>query len=189
MKTIIYSRRTGIEAELLRAAAENRGDTVIATFHDDPVITGRGKYAGWRKMIAGLHQADQVVVGSVVDLPGQTVTDLLKILDLLRSHDVSLRVHREAINTDDGPAAILDLIASYRAAKLSEAIRKGIAKAGDRGKVIGRPRVPDHVRRHIQIAVADGAGIRPTARLFKVSPATVINIRRSMVAVPDRLAA
>jgi DNA invertase Pin-like site-specific DNA recombinase len=133
MKTIIYSRRVptrnGTEAEPLRAAFESRGYTVIATFRDDPTILSKGKYAGWRALVASLDQADQLVVDGVGDLPGRTVADLLKVLGLFREHDVSLAIHREAINTDDGPDAILDLITSYRAAKLSEAIRRGISKA------------------------------------------------------------
>jgi len=193
MRTIIYSRRiptrNEIDAEPLRATVENRGDTVIAAFADDPAIFGKGKFAGWRALIASLDQADQVVVGSVGDLPGRTVADLLKILSVLNEHSVGLCLHREGIDTDDGASAILDLIASYRAAKLSEAIRKGIASAKDHGKVIGRPAVRNRVRQRIMDALASGDGVRPTARRFNVSPATIINIRRSMVAVPDRLAA
>jgi DNA invertase Pin-like site-specific DNA recombinase len=190
-KTLIYVRKNGTEPELstLRHIVESRGNTVVATFRDDPAILGKGRFKNWRRVTASLDQADKVVVGSAADLPGRSVADLLKILDLLREHDVGLVIHRERINTDDGPAAILDLIASYRAAKLSEAIRRGIAKAKDRGKILGRPAVPDHVREQIQTALANGAGIRPTARRHKVSPATVINIKRSMEVEGERLAA
>src|SRR5665213_2772964 len=111
MRTIFYSRQiptlNGIEAELLRAAVKNRGDTVIATFCDDPSITGRGKYAGWRALVASLDQTDLVLVGSAGDLPGRSVADLLKILGILSEHGVGLCLHREGIRTDDGAAAIL----------------------------------------------------------------------------------
>jgi DNA invertase Pin-like site-specific DNA recombinase len=180
VRTVIYLRRSftenGTEAELLRESVENVGDTVIATFADDPAIPGKGKYAGWNAMLRDLGNIDQIIVASAVDLPGTKVQHLLAILSILRDHDVSLRLHRESIDTDDGAATVLDLIKAYRAAKLSEAIRHGISKARRAGKVIGRPAVPDHVRRDIQIAVADGGGIRPTARRFGVSPASVINI-------------
>jgi len=189
---MVYIRQSfgqnGIEATLLRKSVENRGDTVIASFVDDPAISGKGKYAGWNAMLRSLAEADQVVVGSVADLPGRKAADLLKILDLLRDHGVSLRLDHEGIDTDDGAAAILDLVAAYRAAKLSEAIRRGISKARMAGKVIGRPAVPDLVRRDIQIAVADGGGVRATARRFGVSPASVVNIRRA-ISEPLALAA
>ena len=72
---------------------------------------------------------------------------------------------------------LLDLVASYRRAKLSQAIRAGQQKAVAAGKKIGRPEVPAGVRARIQAALADGGGIRPVARRFGVSPSSVLNIR------------
>jgi DNA invertase Pin-like site-specific DNA recombinase len=182
MKTLVYSRQSSIrnepEAHLLRAAVESRGDTVIATFTDDPTILGKGKYTGWRALIVSLDQTDQVFVSSVGDLPGRTVADLLKILSVLNEHGVGLFLSREAINTDDGAAAILALTTAYRAAKRSEAIRVGQAKARMAGKRLGRPRISNRIGRQIQTDLASGAGIRPTARKYNISPASVINIRR-----------
>ena len=194
MRTLIYLRQSsgknGPEATLLCNWVEDRGDTVVATFADDPAISGKGKYAGWRAMIANLKQVDQIALRRVADLPGRTVADLFKILAVLRDHGVSLRLNRERIDTNEGPAAMLNLIASYSQAKLSEAIRHGISKARMKGKVIGRPSVPDSVQRRILSALANGGGIRPTARRFGVSPASVINIRNSrMRAEPERMAA
>jgi hypothetical protein len=193
VRTFVYVRhafgKNGTEAELLRKSAEDRGDTVIASFADDPVILGRGKYAGWNAMLGNLDTIDQIVVGCAGDLPGRTVHDLLAILSILRDHAVGLRLHKEGIDTEDSPAAILDLTAIYRRTKLSQAIKSGQKRARTLGKVIGRPAVPDHARHHIQVAIADGGGIRPTARMFGVSPATVINIRRTMTFEPVKLAA
>jgi DNA invertase Pin-like site-specific DNA recombinase len=193
VKTIIYCRRArnGTEAELsdLRRIVENRGDTLIATFADDPAILRKGRYAGWRGLVASLDQADQVMIGSVGDLPGRTVQDLLKILSILNEHDVGLRLHREGINTDGGSAATLALTTAFRAIKRSEAIKRGIARARMAGKGIGRPQVPNRVRQQIQTALAIGEGVRQCARRYKVSSGTVINIRRSMNAEVHRLAA
>ena len=74
------------------------------------------------------------------------------------------------------------MIAAYRRARLSEAIRGGQAKAVAAGKRIGRPIVPAGVEDRTQKALADGRGIRLTVRQFNVSPASVINIRRDMTA-------
>jgi DNA invertase Pin-like site-specific DNA recombinase len=192
-RTIIYSRQSsnqnGTQAGLFREAVEGRGGTVTAIFADDPSILGKGRYRGWRGVVAGLDEADQVVVASIGDLPGKTVADLLRILDLLRDHGVSLYVHREGIDTGDGAAAILDLITAYRAARLSDAIRSGQAQARAAGKSIGRPKVPEPVRRRILTALGHGAGVRPTARKFGVCAATVINISRMMGTGSDKLAA
>jgi DNA invertase Pin-like site-specific DNA recombinase len=171
----------------LRQAVENRGDTVVGTFVDyGPQVQLRQRNTGWKSVLECLDGVDQVVVMSAGDLPGKSVRDLLRPLGILRDHGVSLFLVTEGIDTDNGSTTFLDLIAAYRAAKLSQAIRRGIAKTAKR---IGRPAIPQRVVIGIQACLALGAGVRPTARKFNVSPASVISIRRSMSAGPDRLAA
>jgi hypothetical protein len=192
VRTVIYVRHSfgqnGTEAELCKSV-EDRGDTVIASFADDPVILGRGKYAGWNAMLGNLDTIDQIVVGCAGDLPGRTVHDLLAILSILRDHAVGLRLHKEGIDTEDSPAAILDLTAIYRRTKLSQAIKSGQKRARTLGRVIGRPPVPEYIRRRVMADLADGLGPRSTARKFNVSPGTVINIRRLSFAEPEKMAA
>jgi DNA invertase Pin-like site-specific DNA recombinase len=191
LKTLIYVRRNGTEPELsdLRRIVTDRGDTVVAAYWDDPAITGKGRYKGWRSVMSGLPEADMVVVGCAADLPVKTVPDLFKVLSLLNEHGVGLCLHREGINTDDGAAAILSLTTAFRAAKRSEAIRRGIAKARKAGKAIGRPRISNHVRNQVRIALQNGAGIRRTARRFKVSAGSILNIAREAETSEEKLAA
>jgi DNA invertase Pin-like site-specific DNA recombinase len=181
-----YARPTGTEAELLldlRRTVESRGDTVVATYVDDGRMTGRGRNFGWRKLVGALDQADLIVLSTVGDLPGKTVADLLKILSLLRDHNVGLYLHNECIDTASATFPLLDIIDAFRRAKLSQAICRGQAKAVAAGKRIGRPTVPYRIQSRIREALAQGGGIRPTARRFNVSPASVINIRRAMTVV------
>jgi DNA invertase Pin-like site-specific DNA recombinase len=192
VKIIIYSRQTstqsGRQVEVLRKAVESHGDTVVGVVADDPAITGKGKYAGWRAVVSELAQIDRVAVNSASDLPGKSVTDLLKILATLCDHGVSLIVPKDGIDTARGSVAVLDLISAYRAAKRSEAIRAGQARARAAGKRLGRPAIPERLRWHILDDLARGAGIRPTARKFKISPASVVNVAREPVARPEALA-
>ena len=125
---------------------------------------------------------DQIAIFSAGDIPGKTVADLLKVLSLLRENRVGLYIHNDRIDTDSATFAILDVIQVYRRAKLAEAIRAGQVRAVAAGKRVGRPVVPIWVRDGIRSALARGDGIRPTAREFNVSPASVINIRRTMAA-------
>jgi hypothetical protein len=185
-RVAIYRRTVGTSAELphtLRRTVEDRGAVVVATYEDDAQITGRGKYAGWRTLIAHLDTVDQIVVSNAGDIPGKTVPDLLKVLGVLRDYCVGLYLRDEQIDTGSTGFALLDLITAYRKAKLSQAIRNGQVKAVVAGKRIGRPIVPGRVRDRIRAGLANGGGVRPTARLFKVSPASVINIRRTIAAV------
>jgi DNA invertase Pin-like site-specific DNA recombinase len=185
-RVAIYFRQTGPDTELLadlRQAVEDRGDTVVAAYIDDGRIVGRGKHAGWKALIANLDVVDQVVVAAAGDLPGRTVAELLKILSTFRDHGVGLCLHAEHIDTSSAGFALLEIVEAYRAAKLSEAIKIGQAKALAAGKRIGRPTIPPGVLTGIRACLVGGAGIRPTARRFNISPASVINIRRSMTEV------
>jgi DNA invertase Pin-like site-specific DNA recombinase len=181
-RVVIYS---GTQPELLpelRQSVERHGAIVVAVYLDDARITGRGKYAGWRRLLANLDAVDQVALTHAGDIPGKTVNDFLKILSILRDHGVGLYVHSEQIDTASSGFALLDLIRAYRRAKLSQAIRSGQAKALAAGKRIGRPTVPRGNGSRLQAALTEGGGIRPTARRFNVSPASVFNIRRTMAA-------
>jgi DNA invertase Pin-like site-specific DNA recombinase len=178
----IYARLMGTEPELLsdyRQTVENRGDTVVATYFDDARITGRGKHAGWRNLLANLDAVDQIALSSVRDIPGKTVADLLKILAILRDHGVVL--HLCNFDTGSTTCEVLDIIAAFRQVKLSQAIRAGQANAVAAGKRVGRPIVPYRIQERVRSALTEGGGIRPTARQFGVSPASVINIRRAMM--------
>jgi hypothetical protein len=77
----------------LRRAVEDRSDMVVSTFQDDAGITGRGKYAGWHRLIASLDTVDRVVVADAGNLPGRTVADLLKVLGILRDRGATLHLH------------------------------------------------------------------------------------------------
>jgi DNA invertase Pin-like site-specific DNA recombinase len=181
----IYFRHSGPNMDVLsdlRQAVEVRGDMVVAAFADDGRIVGRGKYAGWNGLLASLEDVDQVAVANAGDLPGRTVNDLLKLLATFRDRGVVLYIVNQRIDTGSAGFALLDLIRAYCAAKLSQAIRAGQARALAAGKHIGRPMIPSRVMRRVVACLADGAGIRPTARRFNVSPASVINIRRTISA-------
>jgi DNA invertase Pin-like site-specific DNA recombinase len=156
---------------------------VVATFVDDAAITRRGKYAGWREMLSALDQVDEVIVASAGDLPGRNVADLLKLLGVFRDHHVGLYLHCEEIGTGSTSFAALEIVEAYRRAKLSAAIKAGQVVARAAGRRIGRPVIPPGLVSRIRASLEEGLGVRPTARRFNISPASVINIRRIMTEV------
>jgi DNA invertase Pin-like site-specific DNA recombinase len=184
-RVAIYSRHNGPTTDVLsdlRQTITARGGVVVATFVDDGRIAGRGKFVGWHAMVATLDDFDQVAVLSAGDLPGRTVNDLLKLVAMFRDRGVDLYVSDLGIDTGSTGIALLDLIRAYGAAKLSQAIRAGQARASAAGRRIGRPLIPPGILSRVAACLADGGGIRPTARRFNVSPASVINIRRTISA-------
>lgn len=127
-----------------------------------------------------LDAMDQIVLLNVGDLPVRTVLALLKVLGTLRDHNVGLYLSGDQSDTGNTSFALLDMIDAFRRAKMSQAIRAGQAKAVATGQRIGRPAIPAGIRDRIRLALAQGGGVRPTADRFQVSPASVINIRRTM---------
>ena len=180
-----YASQAGTDQELignLIKVVDDRGDILAGTYIDDGLLTGKGKNVGWRALLADLDDIDQIVLSDPGDLPGRTVGDLLGVLATLTAHGVSLSLPSQDIDTSTGTVAILDLLRRYRASKLSQAIRAGQQKARQQGRHIGRPAVPELVRRRIAADLARGAETRPTARRYNVSPATVVNIRQTVAA-------
>jgi DNA invertase Pin-like site-specific DNA recombinase len=197
VRTAIYLRRPaghfGSDVEHcpdLRQAVEDRGGTVAATYVDDDHATVRTRNAQWKALLADLCSIDQLAIESAADLPGRTVRDLLKVLGMFRDHGVGLYIHRDGIDTNKGgPFTVLDIGQAYRRDKLSRSIRAGQARALAAGKVVGRPAIRPCVRRQIRAHLADGAGVRHTARKFRICAASVINIRRQAMTGLDRQAA
>jgi DNA invertase Pin-like site-specific DNA recombinase len=187
IRAAVYYRKPlgdhSTEADLcrdLQQAVRDRGGTLVATYVDDEEAPVRARNSQWKALLSNLGMIDQVVVASAGDLPGKNIRELLKVLGTLRDHGVRLYIHRDAIDATMGSAfAVLDTIDAFRRAKLSRAIRLGQARCVAAGKVIGRPPIRLGVRNQIRACLAEGTGIRPTARIFKVSPASVVNIRRS----------
>ena len=169
----------------LRQTVEDRGDCVVATFADyGAEVRLRQRNTGWKNVLASLDGVDQIAIMSAADLPGRSVKDLIRLLDILRDHGIGLFLVREGIDTSTGGIGfvVLDIIGAYRAAKLSHAIKIGQARALPKGKVIGRPVIPPGVLARIRVSLAQGGGIRPTAKRYGVSAGTVINVRRTMMA-------
>jgi DNA invertase Pin-like site-specific DNA recombinase len=184
-RTAIYFRRpagrTGWDpSQDLQQAVEDRGGIVVATYTDDDGSTVRTRNAGWKTLLANLDAIDQVAIASAGDLPCRNVKHLLRVLGALRSHRISIYLHRERISSQESAFALLDIAGAWQRAKLSTAIKIGQARAVEAGKIIGRPAIPHGVEVGIQRSLAGGAGIRWTARRFAVSGGTVINIRKSM---------
>lgn len=174
---------------VLQQAVEDRADMVAGVYTDDGRITGKGRNQAWRRLLTDLHSIDQIVLSDAGDLPGRTVNDLLNIMAVLTANAVSILVPHLEIDTSTGSAAVLELVRAFRRAKVSQAIRRGQEKARAAGRHIGRPPIPMSIRRRIVAALAEGNGIRPTARRFGVGAASVVTIRQEMLAATDQQAA
>jgi DNA invertase Pin-like site-specific DNA recombinase len=186
----IYLRQIGTEPELLaglRQIVEDRGDVVFGVFIDGARIEGKGKNAAWRRLLDSLDQIDQIILNDPGDVPA--VRDFLAVLTTLSAYDTSILVPKMGIDTANGCAAVLDLVAAYRRAKKSAAIRRGQERAKKAGKHVGRPPIPMNVRRRILAELGAGSGVRSTAKRYGVSAGYVAAAKKAMSADTGMMAA
>lgn len=69
--------------------------------------------------------------------------------------------------------SIMSTLAKIEREKISERTKSGLRRAIAEGKRIGRPRIPDNIRKKAKRLLSSGAGIRETARMLNVSPTYV----------------
>jgi DNA invertase Pin-like site-specific DNA recombinase len=175
----------------LLAAAERRGWRVVAEFCDNGVsgAKGRDKRSGFDRLHRAItrHEFDIVAAWSV-DRLGRSLQDLVAFLGEFHGAGVDLYLDRQGIDTST-PAGkalfqMLGLFAEFERAIIQERIAAGIARArgnGTRsGKPFGRPRLSAEREAAVRAALADGTGIRKTARLVGTENATVARIAGEM---------
>ena len=81
-----------------KVMVEDRGDLVVGSFADyGAEVRLRQRNVGWKSVLPSLDGVDQIAVASAGDLPGRSVRDLLKLLDILRDHGVGLLLVSEGI--------------------------------------------------------------------------------------------
>jgi DNA invertase Pin-like site-specific DNA recombinase len=131
---------------------------------------------------------DLVAAWSVCRL-GRSLSDLVGMLSELRSRDIDLYLHQQALDTStpSGRAlfGMLGVFSEFERAMIRDRVLAGLDRARAAGKRLGRPRTTPFKISRIRAALDEGRGVRETARLLKVSPATVSQVRRMGLVTAD----
>jgi hypothetical protein len=127
---------------------------------------------------------DQIMAWSV-DRLGRSLPDLVAFLNDIQSKNVDLYLHQQGLDTSTPSGRMmfqmLGVFAEFERAMIRERILAGLRRTT---KKSGRKPMPDDRVEAIRKSLADGQGIRATARLHRASPMTVTAIKRSMESVP-----
>jgi DNA invertase Pin-like site-specific DNA recombinase len=175
----------------LQESAGRLGWTIVAVHRDEGVsgARGRDRRPGLDAMLKGVTRGEYDVVAawSVCRL-GRSLPDLLGILGELQARGTDLYLHQQALDTGT-PAGrmlfgMLGLFGEFERAMIRDRVMAGLERARSSNKRLGRPPMPAFKVERIRVALAEGRGIRETARLVKVSAAKVTEIRRAMSAMP-----
>jgi DNA invertase Pin-like site-specific DNA recombinase len=113
---------------------------------------------------------------------GRSLSDLIGLLGELRSRDVDLFLHQQALDTSTPSGrmlfGMLGVFSEFERAMIRDRVMAGLDRARSSGKRLGRPRTTPFKVQRIRAALDEGCGVRETARLLKVSAAKVSEVRR-----------
>jgi DNA invertase Pin-like site-specific DNA recombinase len=129
------------------------------------------------------REFDVVAAWSVCRL-GRSLSDLIGLLGELRSRDVDLYLHQQALDTSTPSGRMLGVFSESERAMIRDRVMAGLDRARSSGKHLGRPRTTPFQVQRIRLALDEGRGVRETARLLKVSAAKVSEIRRMSAPAP-----
>ena len=73
---------------------------------------------------------------------------------------------------------MMGVLRSSNATSIRDRVMAGLDRARAAGKWLGRPRTTPFKISRIRAALDEGRGVRETARMLKVSPAKVSQVRR-----------
>ena len=123
---------------------------------------------------------------------GRSLPDLLSLLGELQARGVDFYLYQQALDTAT-PAGrmlfgMLGVFGEFERAMIRDRVLAGLHRARSSGKRLGRPPTSPFKVGRIRAALAEGRGVRETARLLKVSAAKVSEVRRSMAAPVDAAA-
>jgi DNA invertase Pin-like site-specific DNA recombinase len=173
----------------LQEAAARLGWTIVAVHRDEGIsgTRGRAQRPGLDAMLKGVTRGEYDVVAawSVCRL-GRSLPDLIGLLGELQARGTDLYLHQQALDTStpSGRAlfGMLSVFAEFESAMIRARVFAGIDRARSANKRLGRPPMPKFKIERIRDTLAEGKGVRETARLLKVSAAKVSEIRRTMTA-------
>jgi DNA invertase Pin-like site-specific DNA recombinase len=174
----------------LHEAAGRLGWSIVAVHRDEGIsgAKGRQQRPGLDALLKGVTRGeyDLVAAWSVCRL-GRSLADLVGLLGELRARDIDLYLHQQGLDTGtpSGRAlfGMLGVFSEFERAMIRDRVIAGLDRARSFGKRLGRPRTTPFKIGRIRAALDEGRGVREVARLLKVSPAKVSEIRRMSASV------
>lgn len=190
-RAIIYTReqvKPGHSADKLLPflvnIAEAADCSVVAMLHDQlmgPKGRDRRGFDILRRHIAR-RGCEVVIVSSLNDL-ATSVVELVRFIGDVGASGIDLICHAEGIRLASPTNGRLEdfcrLLSSYERNLRREAIIAGQRRSREYGIRAGRPPLPKAMQERIAKELAHGRGIRETARVCGVSPASVQLIKKA----------
>ena len=119
---------------------------------------GRDKRPGLDALLKGVarREFDIVAAWSVCRL-GRSLSDLIGLLGELRSRDIDLYLHQQALDTSTPSGrmlfGMLAVFSEFERAMIRDRVMAGLDRARSSGKRLGRPRTTPFQVQHIRLAL------------------------------------
>ena len=171
----------------LQEAAARLGWTIVAVHSDEGIsgAKGRAQRPGLDALLRGVtrREFDIVAAWSVCRL-GRSLPDLIGLLGELQARGVDLYLHQQALDTSTPSGrmlfGMLGVFAEFERSMIRDRVLAGLDRARAANRRLGRPPMPEARVEKVRRALAEGRGVRETARLLKVSAAKVVEVRRAI---------
>jgi len=172
----------------LRAVADRAGWTVVGVYTDFAISgfkSRKDRPAFDRLLKDAVRRKFDIVAASSVDRLGRSLTDLLGFLADIHAAGIDLFIHQQGLDTTTptGRATfgLMGVFAEFERAMIRERVLAGLARARAEGRVLGRPRIPDHIGSAIRASIAaGGASLRQIAAQHRVGLGSVQRIKAAL---------
>lgn len=167
----------------LRSVARRHGWKIAEVYQDEAIsgAKGRDKRPAFDAMLkAAMRKEFDLIAAWSVDRLGRSLRDLVDFLAEIHSKKVDLYLHQQGIDTSTPAGKALfqmcGVFAEFERAMIQERVKAGLARARDRGKTLGRPKVSAKVEAKAKELRATGMGMIRIARQVGAGVGTVQRI-------------
>lgn len=196
MKRFAFYLRVSTDAQTvanqladLQRVAERSGWEVVKVFQDQGVsgAKGRDQRPEFDALLkAATRREFDLIAAWSVDRLGRSLQDLVGFLSEVQAAGVDLYLHQQSLDTST-PAGramfqMCGIFAEFERSMIRSRVIAGLERRKAQGHKLGRPSLDHAVAEKVTKALLDGHGIRASARLTKVSPATAHRIKNDLVA-------
>lgn len=196
MKRVAFYARVSTDTQTvanqladLQHIAERSGWEIVQVFQDQGIsgAKGRDQRPQFDALLkAATRREFDLIAAWSVDRLGRSLQDLVGFLSEVQAAGVDLYLHQQALDTST-PAGramfqMCGIFAEFERSMIRSRVIAGLERRKAQGHKLGRPNLDQTIAEKVTKALLAGHGVRASARLAKVSPATAHRIKNDLIA-------
>ena len=188
-KVVIYARvstndqTTENQILKLKTIVEKNAWELTEIYIDEGIsgAKGRDKRPEFNRLCKDMvrRKFDRILVWDVSRL-GRSLQHLVEFLNEALTTRTDLYIHQSGLDTSTPSGRmmfqIIGVFAEFERTIISERVRAGLQRAQSKGKVLGRPPIPESVREGIRGLRAEGKSLSQIGAQYNLSKTSVMRI-------------